>query len=57
MAETGEHSDRVRFRMDGIYPNVSRAVIYEGNRIVVLAEGCFGEFSAKVGVDSFERCI
>jgi len=37
--------------MDGIYPSVSCAVIYEGNIIVGFAEGGFAEFSAKVGVN------
>jgi len=37
--------------MNGIYPSVSRAVIYEGNIIVGFAEAGFGEFSAKVGVN------
>jgi len=49
--ETGEHRDRVRFGMDGIYPSVSYAVIYEGNIIVGFAEGGFGEFSGKVRVN------
>jgi len=49
--ETGEHGNRVRFGIDGIYPSVSRAVIYEGNIIVGFAEGGFGEFSGKVRVN------
>jgi len=47
----GEYGNHVRFGMDGIYPSVSRAVLYEGNIIVGFAEGYFREFSAKLGVN------
>jgi len=42
--ETGEHCDHVRFGMDGIYPRVSRAVIYEGNIIVGFAKEVVEKF-------------
>jgi len=51
IAETDQHCYCVRFGMNRLYPQVSRAVIYEGIIIVGFAEEGFTEFSGKVGVN------